>query len=890
MGVVFKIIVTIIIICITSEQMPCVLIVNGSEVNVNGVKSNSYDRRQHNKCFVKMQNSEEPLEHLKGRFERSQNLRQTGSTNNKINTNRNKNQTHNSADQKSGFVNIMLSRVDLITGSSSYNFGKIEKDNSGNQSGFTRYRKLQNCSHNNLPAVVNLIKFISKEYYKNCATVMLYDEYYAKFHRLMTPLIKEHPHSFLHGATQKHNFSKIHDKTCRHFILFLRNLHETTTVVGDLVFSYVAVVTDVSKWKVKEFLQSASSRKVINLIVIRTDDILQQEANNQEILMYTHELFVDGLGASRLQVLTAWRCERLTRPQVNLFPEKLKSGFKGHQFVISTGYQPPFVVQRGFYIDGPKRIPIWDGLEIRLLYLLSEVLDFTMTFIQNDDARYIARASNAVVKDLKEGRADIGVAGIYVTPERNKVITLSSAHSQDYATFLTITSTALPRYQAIMGPFQWTVWLALTLTYLLAIFPISFSDRHSLMHLLKDPWQVENMFWYVFGTFTNCFTFKGKDSWTNSKKAATRMLIGWYWAFSIIISACYTGCIIAFVTLPVYPARIDNLKQVIGHRMHVGTLSEGGWRYWFNDSADPLTTELFEKMEYLPDLETAMFNVTQAYYRDYAFFGSFAQLEYIVQINYTQRSQRKTYLYLANEELVPFSVSLAFPYQAPHSNIMNQKILRAVQSGLITKLKRDLEWDLQRSSSGKFLAAVSSAFKPTKMRERKLTLEDVTGMFLLMGAGYGLGAAILTIETISWLIKLVNRKCLNGKNPEDARQTSERYNDQQAGPAFMQIESTNTRYAQRSFTEHSPYNLEYLQNELVPRRRYRDSISLNRSVRDNSIPNRAHVEDAECSVAVDYFGGMVQPCVSRQHGYHDSISLQLVPLKENTDENRAFTF
>ena len=82
------------------------------------------------------------------------------------------------------------------------------------------------------------------------------------------------------------------------------------------------------------------------------------------------------------------------------------------------------------------------------------------------------------------------------------------------------------RYRAIMGPFHWTVWLALTLTYLLAIFPIAFSYSHSLTHLLKDPWQVENMFWYVFGTFTNCFTFKGNRSWSNSDKAATRMLIG----------------------------------------------------------------------------------------------------------------------------------------------------------------------------------------------------------------------------------------------------------------------------------------------------------------------------------------------------------------------------
>jgi hypothetical protein len=42
-------------------------------------------------------------------------------------------------------------------------------------------------------------------------------------------------------------------------------------------------------------------------------------------------------------------------------------------------------------------------------------------------------------------------------------------------------------------------------------------------------------------------------------------------------------------------------------------------------------------MEYLPDLESALNNITTAYYRDYAFLGSWSLLDYIIRINYTQR-------------------------------------------------------------------------------------------------------------------------------------------------------------------------------------------------------------------------------------------------------------
>lgn len=79
-----------------------------------------------------------------------------------------------------------------------------------------------------------------------------------------------------------------------------------------------------------------------------------------------------------------------------------------------------------------------------------------------------------------------------------------------------------------MGPFHWSVWLALTCIYLFAMLPLAFSHKHTLRHLIESPEEIENMFWYVFGTFTNSFSFLGKGSWSQSNKMATRLLIGIY--------------------------------------------------------------------------------------------------------------------------------------------------------------------------------------------------------------------------------------------------------------------------------------------------------------------------------------------------------------------------
>jgi len=125
-----------------------------------------------------------------------------------------------------------------------------------------------------------------------------------------------------------------------------------------------------------------------------------------------------------------------------------------------------------------------------------------------------------------------------------------------------------------MGPFQWPVWVALICVYLGGIFPIVFTDRLTLSHLMGNWGEVENMFWYVFGMFTNAFSFTGKYSWSNTRKNSTRLLIGAYWLFTIIITSCYTGSIIAFVTLPAFPDTVDSVLDLLGLFFRVGTLSK----------------------------------------------------------------------------------------------------------------------------------------------------------------------------------------------------------------------------------------------------------------------------------------------------------------------------
>ena len=60
-------------------------------------------------------------------------------------------------------------------------------------------------------------------------------------------------------------------------------------------------------------------------------------------------------------------------------------------------------------------------------------------------------------------------------------------------------------------------------------------------------------------------------------------------------------------------------------------------------------------------------------------------------------------------------------------------------------------------------ASSGPSLQAARVHERELTLEDVTGMFLLLGAGFGIAAFVLFIETVLWIINKIKKKLFSGE-------------------------------------------------------------------------------------------------------------------------------
>nr|QGW45447.1 ionotropic receptor 21a [Bradysia odoriphaga] len=488
--------------------------------------------------------------------------------------------------------------------------------------------------------LVQLLAKLVEIYLKDCIPIVIYDKYIEESDGvILQRFFKNLNITYIHGKIDR-NYKLMNkgilqplDSRCRSYILFLSDILRARDILGPQTTSRVVIVSRSTQWKQLEFLSSKSASDLINLVVIG-ESVGVDSNKDHPYVLYTHRLYTDGLGSNTPVVLTSWMNKKLSRPHLNLFPRKFLKGFAGHRFTVSGYHKPPFAIKK-ISMDGVGNTAIsWDGFEFRMLKILSQRLNFTFDIIEPTTKNKLG-PTYGVIEDISRRRADIGIAGAYVASERLSLIDMSTQHSSDCAAFITLASKALPRYRAIMGPFQWPVWVAITAIYLLAIFPLAFSDKLTLSHLIGNWSEIENMFWYVFGTFTNSLTFTGRNSWSCTKKSSTRLLIGWYWVFTIIITACYTSSIIAFVTLPIFPETVDSISGLLNGFFRVGTLENDGWQFWFLNSSHAQTSKLIKNLEFVVDVEEGLSNVTRAWFWPYAFIGSKSQLEFIVRDNYT---------------------------------------------------------------------------------------------------------------------------------------------------------------------------------------------------------------------------------------------------------------
>ncbi|XP_046621130.1 ionotropic receptor 21a [Neodiprion virginianus] len=628
--------------------------------------------------------------------------------------------------------------------------------------------------HPNLESesLLGLLTHVGENYFNDCSTtVILYDDAFeTRYGTVLEEFLKNLPSTYVKKRVKLTDDFLHALEACRNHILFLENLNNVRNALEQQSDGKVVVVTGANTWDVLDFLKSPVSRLYKNLLIIARST--SRTAKEGSFVLYTHELYSDGIGSSRPVILTSWIKDRLTKPEKVLFPQKLESGFNGHRFRVSAMHKPPFAFRR---VTPSTDTVQWDGVDIRVIRLLSKILNFTID-VRDPTPRDSLSPVNAVMRDISSGKASMGLGGLYRSVDLMRSFDTMYPHTHDCAAFISLTSTALPKYRAVLGPFRQSVWVTLIFAYLGAIIPMTLSSKSNLLRLVTRPKELMEMFWFVFSTFTNCFTIKSPLVYEGLAQNASAILIGLYWVFTIIITSCYTSSIIAFITIPAYPAAIETSDQLLYYRYRVGTLDHDGWEYFFKNSSDPNIVKLLKNLELVPTLAEGIRNASRAYFWPYALLGSRAMLEYIVQADFAPNwKTKRSLMHISRECFVQFGVTIAFPKDSTYTESMSKVAQRANQAGLVQKITSDVKWDVQRSSTGKLLqVSTEKTLHIPSTEERQLTLDDVQGMFIVLGSGVLISLLLLILECI---YRKLSKGCSAKSRSRNASETDAKSND-----------------------------------------------------------------------------------------------------------------
>uniref|UniRef100_A0A8C8H7F9 Glutamate receptor n=1 Tax=Oncorhynchus tshawytscha TaxID=74940 RepID=A0A8C8H7F9_ONCTS len=263
---------------------------------------------------------------------------------------------------------------------------------------------------------------------------------------------------------------------------------------------------------------------------------------------------------------------------------------------ITTILENPYVMLRPNHqeMEGNER---YEGFCMDMLKELADILKFKYCINLVGDGVYGVSGTNGtwtgMVGELISRKADLAVAGLTITAEREKVIDFSKP-------FMTLGISIMyrvhlgrrPGYFSFLDPFSPGVWLFMLLAYLAVscvlflvarLTPYEWYNPHPCMkgrcNLLINQYSLGNSFWFPVGGFMQ------QGSTIAPRALSTRCVSGVWWAFTLIIISSYTANLAAFLTVQRMEVPIESVDDLADQTaIEYGTMHGGSTMTFFQNS------------------------------------------------------------------------------------------------------------------------------------------------------------------------------------------------------------------------------------------------------------------------------------------------------------------
>lgn len=387
-----------------------------------------------------------------------------------------------------------------------------------------------------------------------------------------------------------------------------------------------------------------------------------------------------------------------------------------------------------------------------------ENLNCSFTFDLVPDGMYgnfdpVTKQWNGIIKELLEYRADLGICDLTITYERRKAVDFTNP-------FMTLGINILyakavkepPDLLTFSHPLSFEVWIYIATSYLIIslimflvarLNPNDWENPHPCNPYpveLENIWTFRNCCWLTMGSFMT----QGCD--LLPKGISTRLVAAMWWFFALIMTACYTANMTAFLTSSRMGSTIESAEDLAAQtKIKYGCVAGGATSSFFKDtnfstyhrmwvqmeSADP---NVFEKS----NKDGVKRVITSK--RKYAFIMESSNIEY--------EMERNCDLMQVGNNLDSKGYGIAVPINAPYRKQINEAILKMQEMGILHTLKD--RWWKQKHGGGQCTKdKLSDDAAATEMG-----LDNVGGVFVVLAVGVLLALLIAICEFL-WNVRKV---------------------------------------------------------------------------------------------------------------------------------------
>ncbi|XP_061178448.1 probable glutamate receptor [Saccostrea echinata] len=415
-----------------------------------------------------------------------------------------------------------------------------------------------------------------------------------------------------------------------------------------------------------------------------------------------------------------------------IFPN-VDFGFNMRNLLVTTTWWPPFterIQKEGKTVD-------YVGFCADLLDELANELNFTYTYTEPPDNEfgriYPNRTWSGMIGQLERREVDLMVAGASIQGSRENVMDFTHPFYYDTTTILIKRPDPDENKMFTLAkPFKIEVIICIFFVLPVSAFLLFIIEKLSPYYKIHGPEGRQNYqtsFWYMFGALLT----QGGESLPNSQSGRT--MITFFWLFSIIMVATYSGNLIAFLTVTIDKPPFNSLEELVEQDEYKwGILSGTYFVTWFQETPFEILQKVWTGIKTFNETDPDVLHpdpnvhINKMYKEKYVYIGDKSYMEV--------RKANRCELVTATEEIPNMSYGVGLPNNSLYTKMFSDKILSLQEGGILQTFKQK-HWPREEFCHGSLVAEA-----------KEIRLIDVQAAFIVVGAGLALGTIVLFLEKI----------------------------------------------------------------------------------------------------------------------------------------------